>query len=245
MGRLARIVPRLLLLGFTGTLLDEESEHRACDATMAAVRQRYGLELAPEELSGRFTLALMELLRAEPEPGEPADALPLYEAAPEIFGGLMVSLGFQVSDGDKAWFAKRYRADLRENGRLHRDALAAVPRLAQAGWRLGLVTDADGRFVADLLDATPLGPVIGLRVTAGDSGHVKPDPAPYRLALERAGVAPYDAAAVGASYERDLLAAEAAGIDDVALVDRHDVRTVEVPRLRSLQALVPLARQWV
>jgi FMN phosphatase YigB (HAD superfamily) len=233
-------VPRWLLLGFTGTLLDEASEHRACDATMAAVRRRYGVELEAEDLSGRFTLALMEIMRGEPGPDEPADFLPLFDAAPEIFGGLMVSLGYQVDEPDKVWFGKRFRADLKEHAGLHRDATQALPRLAEAGWRLGVVTDADPRLVADVLDGSPVGALCARRVSASEAGHVKPHPAGFRMALERSGARAVDVVAVGASYERDVIAAREAGIEDVVLLDRHDARTVEVPRVRSLQALVPL-----
>jgi FMN phosphatase YigB (HAD superfamily) len=237
-------VPGLLLLGFTGLVLDEDSAHSACDVTMTAVQERFAVELEPAELSGRFTLALMEILRGEGEPGEPAEFIPLFEAAPDVFGGLMVTLGFAPTAADKAWFAKRYRADLREHARLHRDAASILPRLARAGLRLGIVTDADPRLVSDIVDATPLGPLVALRVTASDTGHVKPHPAGYEKALRDAGMTPLDAVAAGASFERDIRAAQAAGIERVVLVDRYDARTVDVPRVKTLAGLARAVRDW-
>jgi len=71
--------------------------------------------------------------------------------------------------------------------------------------------------------------VVGLR---------KPDPAIFRLALERLGLDPREAVYVGDSYGHDALPALALGLGAV-LVDPLDLHPESIcPRVRSLGGLV-------
>jgi HAD superfamily hydrolase (TIGR01509 family) len=86
---------------------------------------------------------------------------------------------------------------------------------------------------------------------SGAVGLAKPNPAFYRVALERAGVAPADALMVGDSYRADVRGAWAAGMDAVWL-HRAEGSTItpadepipdDVVRIRSLAELPDIVRR--
>jgi putative hydrolase of the HAD superfamily len=124
-----------------------------------------------------------------------------------------------------------------QNWRLYPDAPAALDALRRPGRALGVVSDWSSRLPA-LLDALGLGGRLDFVLTSATAGAAKPAPAFYRMALERAGVAPHQALMVGDSYEADVLGARAAGMDGV-LLDRYArYGKLAVPIIRSLKELV-------
>ena len=116
------------------------------------------------------------------------------------------------------------------------DAVATVRALKQAGHRLGVVSNAEGRVERDLDGAG----YAGLFDTVVDShlvGVEKPDPAIFRIALERMRVDPETTVFLGDVPAVDIAGARAAGLTAV-LLDRHDLYpNVDVPRLRSIAEL--------
>ena len=115
-------------------------------------------------------------------------------------------------------------------------AVATVRALKDAGHRLGVVSNAEGRVERDLEGAG----YAGLFETVVDShivGVEKPDPQIFRIAMERMGVAPETAIFLGDVPAIDIVGARAAGLTPV-LLDRHDLyRSVDAPRLRSIAEL--------
>jgi HAD superfamily hydrolase (TIGR01549 family) len=104
---------------------------------------------------------------------------------------------------------------------VHERTAGTLAELRRRGYRLGVVSNADGRVEA-LLEEVGLG------------GHFecvldveKPDPRIFQLACERMGVPPADAAYVGDLYEIDVVGARAAGLR-AFLVDPLD-RWTELP----------------
>jgi len=114
-----------------------------------------------------------------------------------------------------------------------------VAGLKRRGYRLGVVSNAEGRVERDLESAG----FRGLFDTVVDShvvGVEKPDPEIFRIALERLEAAPEHALYVGDLPAVDLAGARAAGLTPV-LLDRHDLYPdVSDPRLRSLEELPAL-----
>ena len=98
---------------------------------------------------------------------------------------------------------------------------SALARLRQAGYRLGVVSNSDGRAAA-ALDACGLLEHFEVVIDSGEVGVEKPDPRIFALALDRMGVAPDHAIYVGDLYEVDVVGARAAGLD-VVLLDPHGV----------------------
>lgn len=229
---------RLLLFDLVGTLVDESSDYESMDAAMEAVRQRFRLDDAAKQLSGDFSLALMEILRAEPEDEGPAEFVPFESAAKDIFAAVLEVRGVVASREDVSWFWRTFLEAQRRLVRVHADALPALAWARKQGFKVWVITDADPYLVEDVLRPTGLAARWDGVVTAADAGEPKPSPAIFRLALERAGVKPSGAIMVGDSYERDIEGARGAGIARGVLVDRHRARTVkDVPVIGSLTAL--------
>jgi putative hydrolase of the HAD superfamily len=91
-----------------------------------------------------------------------------------------------------------------------------LARLREAGYRLGVISNSDGR-VKGFLEAVGLAPFFEVIV---DSFHVKlekPDPRIYGVALDTLGVPPHRAAHVGDYYHIDVAGAERAGMTGILL----------------------------
>jgi putative hydrolase of the HAD superfamily len=76
---------------------------------------------------------------------------------------------------------------------------------------LGVISNADGR-VRRQLEMAGLAPFFEVIVDSAEVGVSKPDPAVFRLALQRLGVAPTDAVYVGDIRRVDVEGARAAGM---------------------------------
>ena len=95
--------------------------------------------------------------------------------------------------------------------------LAAV---RDAGLRIGVVSDW-GSNLLGILAGLALDQHFDFVLPSGAVGVAKPDPAFYRMALERADVSPSEGLMVGDSYRADVRGAWSAGMDAVWLV-RHE-----------------------
>jgi putative hydrolase of the HAD superfamily len=99
------------------------------------------------------------------------------------------------------------------------DVPPALVRLRDDGVRLGIVSNFEP-WLEDLLLRLELTAFFEVRVISGIEGMEKPDPAIFRLALERSGVAPEDAVYVGDIPDFDVVPAAALGMFPV-LIDRR------------------------
>ncbi len=106
---------------------------------------------------------------------------------------------------------------------------AALARLREAGYRLGVISNSDGRVVEGL-GAVGLVGWFELVIDSADVGVEKPDPRIFGIALERLGLAAHEALYVGDIYEVDVVGARAAGLDVILLdpLGQHAGRDVTV-----------------
>lgn len=115
-------------------------------------------------------------------------------------------------------------------------AIEAVRELKRRGYRLGVVSNAEGRVERDLNAAG----YEGLFETVIDSSVVgleKPDPAIFRVALERLGVTAEGTIFLGDVPAVDVAGARAAGIAPL-LLDRFELYPAsDAPSLRSIAEL--------
>jgi putative hydrolase of the HAD superfamily len=122
-------------------------------------------------------------------------------------------------------------------------AVATLRALKEAGHRLGVVSNAEGRVERDLHGAG----FAGLFETVVDShvvGVEKPDPGIFRIAMERMSVSPDTTVYLGDVPAVDVAGARAAGLTPV-LLDRHDLYvSADVPRLRSIAELPGWLLEW-
>jgi putative hydrolase of the HAD superfamily len=149
-----------------------------------------------------------------------------------------------------AILASQFASDAWE---LYPDVEPALVELRRMGGiSIGVISDW-GSNLEGILAALGLGRYVDLTLASGAVGLAKPDPAFFRLALERTGVDASEAMMVGDSLRADVEGARAAGMEGVLLArprdreegdDDHGAPPVEVPPgitlIRSLAELPEL-----
>jgi putative hydrolase of the HAD superfamily len=117
-----------------------------------------------------------------------------------------------------------------------------LDRLAGAGLILGVVSNFE-EWLETLLEHLGVAHRFRVRVISGVEGFEKPDPRIFRLALDRAGVEPRDAAYVGDNPEFDVDPALAVGMFPV-LIDRRgrfpDAPGARIASMEELPAILGL-----
>lgn len=121
-------------------------------------------------------------------------------------------------------------------GNVREGTAAALEELRRRGFRLGVISNADGRVEA-LLETVGLRPYFDFVIDSAVVGMEKPDPAIFRMGCERLGVEPGEAAYVGDIYEVDVVGARAVGmraflVDPLSRWDDLDCeRIADIPDL--------------
>ena len=184
-----------LLFDLDGTLAETDSLHLP---TWVDVLRPYGVEVDKEiyreSISGRSTLEIVE------------------ELLPEL----------STEEGRRLAVAKE--ASFRERA----PELEPLPGLLNfmreaksRGRSLALVTNAPQENVEAILLALKLGEFFDEVVLSDEVGSVKPDPAPYRVALDRLGVRP-EAALAFEDSTSGIASSVAAGIPTVGIASTQD-----------------------
>ena len=97
--------------------------------------------------------------------------------------------------------------------------LEALERLKSAGYKLAIVSNAEGQVESDA-QRFGLAPFFDVVIDSHVVGVAKPDPRIFEIALERLGVGPDEVRFAGDIYSIDVLGARAAGIE-ARLIDQH------------------------
>jgi HAD superfamily hydrolase (TIGR01509 family) len=118
------------------------------------------------------------------------------------------------------------------------EAARVVGELKRAGLLVAVISNTEDGRLADSLAAAGLAGHFDLLVDSHLVGCRKPDPAIFRLALERLGVGAGEAVFVGDSYAHDALAARAAGMRAVLLDPLGMHPGAVCPRISSLGDLL-------
>ena len=145
----------------------------------------------------------------------PADALTAFQG-----GRAMLRLGYErlgvVGDLERDFprLLAAYRDGICVQTRLYPGVVAALDRLRAAGFATAICTNKPEALAVDLVRRLGISGLFGALVGADSLPVRKPDPAPYRLAVERAGGG--RSMLVG-DTETDRLTGRAAGVP-VALV---------------------------
>ncbi|WP_135257591.1 HAD family hydrolase [Thermus caldilimi] len=189
-------MPKALLFDLDGTLADTDPLHLLAWREVLAP---YGLEVGPgfyrERISGRLN--------------------------PEIVREL---LGLEGKAAEKLIEAKEARfRDLAQNLKPTPGLHELLAKAEAKGLAWGVVTNAPKANAHHVLEALGLHPP--LLVLAEEVGRGKPDPLPYRVALERLGIAPEEALAFEDSPS-GVRSAVGAGIPTYALLTGHGGETL-------------------
>ncbi len=108
------------------------------------------------------------------------------------------------------------------------DAPAALERLRGVGLRLGVLTQSAPEAADGVLRFSGLRDRVELVVSASEAGAFKPDPRPYRLAVDRTG-AEADEVALVAAHWWDVAGAKRAGLRTGWVARRDLVLPASVP----------------
>jgi putative hydrolase of the HAD superfamily len=137
----------------------------------------------------------------------------------EIYEGFLQDIGFEGDRGALAVELYRTFSDP-ASYKAYPDVLPALEELAARGYSLGVVSNFE-EWLELVLEAVELTTFFPVRVISGIEGVEKPDERIFRIALDRAGVAPEESVYVGDHPHFDVEASEAVGMFPV-LIDRRE-----------------------
>jgi HAD superfamily hydrolase (TIGR01509 family) len=194
-----------------------------------------GCELALEGFSRAQSLAMSTIARLAVEGAGTTDQLKA-----QFYATLLQELGLTEDQLSEAVECALRLAEAEMLWRNADPAAAPVLReLKRRGYTLGVISNSDGRLERSFA-LTDLTAHFDFFVDSFVVGVEKPEPAIFRLALERAGVAAHEAAYVGDIYPVDVLGARRAGLLPI-LYDPADLEVnPDCLRIRHLNELLTL-----
>lgn len=120
------------------------------------------------------------------------------------------------------------------------DVLSCLNKLADAGYRLGIISNGNMNQQIQKLQALKLRGYFSVVVASGEIHISKPDPRIFQEACRRGGVELSECIYIGDSYETDAVGSKAAGMKGIWLNrDGQDLSSVaeDIPMIRSLGEL--------
>src|SRR5262249_54911929 len=122
---------------------------------------------------------------------------------------------------------------------IHDDTPALLASLRGRGFRLGVVSNADGRVPAGLA-ARGLAEHLPATIDSHLVGVEKPDPRIFRLALDACAAEPAQTVFVGDIYEIDVIGARSAGLTPYLLDPLGLYENVDCERIDRLARLLEI-----
>lgn len=201
------------------TLLAGHGVHTTVEALMSA--------------EAEAKLVLGEMMRAGQGGGGESAAETLFRemfrragAADEQFPALSAAL-----------WARHAESHLWKNVREH--TAETLDELRRRGYRLGVISNADGR-VDGLLRSVGLAAPFEFIMDSREAGVEKPDPRIFRLGAERMGLHPSEVAYVGDIYEIDVQGSRAAGMRPILIDPLWRWNSADCERIRRIPDLLDL-----
>jgi len=198
--------------------------------------QEFGISASPEEIKRGLLIADRDYFQEnttspirERSPGEQAKVFIHYQKT--VLGEAGVSAAEEL--------LLRIMGRLRELYRettfvLFDDVIPTLETLKERKLILGLVTNLT-KEIGPICQKLGIAPYFNFIVSSEEAGADKPDPAIFRLALERAGITAPEAVHVGDQYKLDVLGARGVGISPI-LIDRSNNYSEinDCPRIQNL-----------
>jgi putative hydrolase of the HAD superfamily len=142
--------------------------------------------------------------------------------APEVFRTyvrfVFEGVGVEWGEAAERAFHRVAEYNRRENlwNRPNPQAADVLRALRHRGLAIGMISNSDGS-IERIVTEGGLRPYFSFVLDSRVVGVEKPDPGIFRMALERAGVAPREALYIGDLYSIDVLGARAVGLDAILL----------------------------
>jgi putative hydrolase of the HAD superfamily len=127
-------------------------------------------------------------------------------------------LGIHDRDGNLCRAISRAFLDAMKWSRVFPETHPVLSELKRRGFSLGIISNNTDE-ISDRMESLGLVRYFDTITYSQEAGAEKPDPAPFRLALQRANRAPRECLHVGDSFEVDVVGARGVGIEPI-LVDR-------------------------
>ena len=206
---------------------------------IAAALADHGVHVQPESLASAEPAAKRQL-----DVGEVIDATNDASRGWLYFNLVLEAAGVARSAATDAALTELHAYHMTNN--LWEHLPEAVPgvlaRLRDAGLRLVVVSNANGTLHAKFR-RLGLDQYFACILDSCDEGVEKPDPALFRIALERSGANAATTIHVGDLYQIDVVGARAAGIRGVLLDEGGLYEGVDCPRLGTLADLPEKIRE--
>ncbi|MGH2719574.1 MAG: HAD family hydrolase [Actinomycetota bacterium] len=207
----------------------------------ALVLAEHGHTVAPDEVEGALQAvgrSVSEVIGKSTEQRWSTSTEKSRAFWSRLYGAMLDHL--QIPDPEGALFEALYgRFTSYESYRLFPDVLPALQACREAGLRMAVVSNFE-EWLEGMLIEFRVAPFFACLVISGKEGVEKPDPAIFRLALDRTGLQAAEVAFIGDHPTVDVAAANELGMTGV-LVDRWDrYGDFTGPRVRDLLGLLPL-----
>lgn len=220
-----------------GTILDP---HPSFPELFAMTCRAHGFDVTPQdvaEVQDRLAPHLVELLdEADLDHGPTLSP----EASRRFWTFTYTRFLGELGIDDETMTNKLYETfSSTESYRLYDDVKPTLDEIETAGYRLGLISNFDS-WLEKMLIEMEVGHIFEPSIISSIEGIEKPDPAIYRLAVERAGVTPDRTVHIGDSPAMDMEPASAAGITPILLDRAGRYPDSRYARIRELTELLPL-----
>ena len=222
---------RAVLFDLDDTLFDHR---RSARAALQAVHGRHADAVDFSEFERHHAIHLEEM-HLEVLAGR----IGLDDARRERFRRVFGALGIALDPSTVDAVASAYRSGYM-TARRPLDGAAALLTALRRHARIAIVTNNLLDEQQDKLRCCGLTPLVDVLVASEDVGVSKPDPAIFRIALERAGVDAPAAVMVGDSWANDVAGARDAGIRAVWFNPARAPKPAEPPGVVEIHALEPV-----
>jgi len=223
-------MPRAVLFDLDDTLFDH---HRSARAALAGVHAEFASAVAFDDFE-RHHIRFLEEMHIEVLAGR----VPLDDARRERFRRVFAALGLAIDEGTTDAVASAYR-DGYMVARRATDGAAALLAALKPRARVAIVTNNLLEEQQNKLEYCGLASFVDALVASEDVGVSKPDPAIFRIALDRLGASSREAVMMGDSWHADIAGAHAAGIRAVWFNPQRQPRPLPHYEVEEMHSLTP------
>lgn len=201
---------RAVLFDFGGTLLDTATDDEAHRIAFRWVGKEWSLPNDDDALWRRHQEFMAPYWK-----GQPGRWTSLRDVTQRSFERLLEDGGREATEEDWDRFWRQYLDAHVGVMKPYPDAAECVDRVGALGIHVGLLSDVDIDFLDFALGVVEMRGRFDAITTSEEAGYGKPNPIPFRLALQKAGCTGEEAVYVGDSIAKDVEGAKGVGMRTV------------------------------